>query len=457
MSVAQQRVSAATSWVLPQAVSPRVSWRATAALLVVACCVRLATALVVNHPELRHGQFTFRDDESEYHEIASTLVTHGVYALTPESPPSARRSPGSILGLAAAYWTFGPSPVVALGYVLLCSLLLVLSVGALARATTADPMVAPTAMAIVTFLPTAAFTAGGIWSEPTALATTMLAVLLLVRAEQRRGALPWALVGIATAAAFLTRTSIVFLVPFLVLRALLTRDVRRVAALGLAFALPLCAWGIRNQVALGRFMVGYGLTGQGMWENNNPVSAGVALPVADSPADLQAAARRGDLRGSWVPTPYIPGSAAVTSDHPDELEADRRFGALAAAFVRERPDAYLRLLGFKLRRLLVAEPIAAPLIDDSANARRAKWAVTFVERWFFFIFGSLGLIALYRSHDRWRHHHAAFAFAGVPVLFLGVVNARFFLPVAIALTVPAALGLVRIWRAVRLTMSEMRS
>jgi len=432
-----------------ESIARAVSWRGVAGILLVASCVRLVAALVVNHPELRRGEFAFRDDETEYHDIAAALVTSGRFSLTPDGPPTARRSPGMSLGLAAVYHALGPSPLVALAFVLLCSLVLLAAVGALARATTNDPAVAMVAMAIVALLPTAVFTGGGIWSEPAALASTVLAVYLLVRAEQQREAWRWALVGAAAAAAFLTRTSVVFLLPFLLLRAALTRDVRCVAAFGLTLALPLCAWGVRNQIVLGRFMVGYSLAGQGMWENNNPVSAGVALPTAASVGggDLQEAARRGVLRGSWVPAAYLPGSEEAMRDDLSELEADRRFGELAAAFVRQQPLAYIRLLGFKVRRLLTAEPIAAPFIDDTPTVRRVKRALTLVERWFVLVFGGLGLAALYRSRNRWRHHHAVFALAGVPVVLLGLVNARFFLPIAIGLAVPAAVGLLSLRRA----------
>jgi 4-amino-4-deoxy-L-arabinose transferase-like glycosyltransferase len=336
---------------------------------------------------------------------------------------------------------------------MLCSVALVACVGALARATTGDPRVTATAMAITALMPTAVFAGAGIWSEPTALFATVLAVVLLVRAEQGGGAARWAGVGAAAAVAFLTRTSVVFLLPFLLLCALRTRDARVVVALCIALAAPIAVWGMRNQVALGRFLVGYGMAGQGMWENNNPVSAGIAAPASGGPdaAEVAEAARRGELRGSWVPRAYLPGTAEALRDAPDTLEADRRLGALASAFVREHPGAYLRLLGFKLRRLLSAEPIAAPFIDEGPRARVAKRVLTFVERWAMLVLGVLGLVALHRAGDRWRHHHLVFALAGVPVVLLGLVNARFFLPIAVALAVPAAVALVGRGRADRRT------
>ncbi len=282
-----------------------------ATIVGVALLLRLAALIFFSHPEVLEGEFVFQHDELEYHQIASSLAESGEYSLEPGGPATIRRSPGLVLPIALLYGLFRPSPVMATGYVMLCSLLLVPILAAIGWQTCkSQPVVLGSAL-IGASLPSLIFTSTGIWSEPQAILLTMLALLLLLQVNADSALGLWALLGFFLSLSYLTRTAALFLIVLVFLKILSDGNnrKRRVGLLLMILALvaPILSWGMWNTVKVGRFFVSEGTASKTLWESNNPVTAGLVLPAMkeNNGVDLETEAMSGAYEGSWVPQEYI--------------------------------------------------------------------------------------------------------------------------------------------------------
>jgi hypothetical protein len=220
-----------------------------------------------------------------------------------------------------------------------------------------------------------------------------------------------------------------------------------------ALLLPIGAWGLRNWLTFGEFITGATVAGEALYGSNNPVTAGTSLPArqvrrnAGTDFDLYAEAREGRYLGSWVPMDYIPGWD-VPADAP-ELDQYHRQMAATRAFVRNEPWAWLRLLAYKLERLLTVEPYAPSITHDVGTRRIAHRIVTVAEHWFVLGWGIAGMVLLFRSRSPGRYWYASFLAAGLASVLVTYPNPRFLLPFTSILIVPAALALTRSYDAWR--------
>jgi hypothetical protein len=241
------------------------------------------------------------------------------------------------------------------------------------------------------------------------------------------------------ALAYLTRPSAVFLFPFLFVGAWHAGRLRLVAVLALALGLPIAAWGVRNQLVFGEFLTGTTVAGEALWGSNNPVTAGLSLPALETRDgfDLRAEAREGRYLGSWVPMTYIPGWTAMAPEGTSELEIYHQQVAATRAFVRSEPGAWLRLLGYKLRRFATADSYAPSVIHDTGLRRLLHRIVAVAEHWSILLLGFAGLFALARTDRRAAGWYAAFLVAGLAIVLVTYPNPRFLLPFT-AVLVPLA-------------------
>jgi 4-amino-4-deoxy-L-arabinose transferase-like glycosyltransferase len=421
-------------------------------LIGLAVVLRLLAVASVGHRELLRGQFELKNDESTYHLPAVALLTEGCYCWAPGGHPTAYRPPGIVLPLAALYMLITPAPAVALGYVLLCSIAVVLVVRRLAIATLQAERVADVATLIAACLPTLLWTSSGIWSDLPALLFTLLTLWALLRA--REGSWKWIVIGACAALSYLNRPSVVFLLPVLFGAAFVadrSRRWRNVALLAITLGLPIGAWGLRNRVVLGSFFTGATVAGSTLWESNNPLTAGLSLPAKqfNDGVDLWIEARAGRYLGSWVPAEYVPGSETVDVRSLSEMEAYQRYVDLTTSFVRQHPSAVGRLVAFKLWRLFSAEPVAASISGDLGMVASVKRASTVAERWFVLVFATIGMWRLYRTRAASRHYYLLFAAASLASVLVAYVNARLLLPFTGVLLVPAAVGVVQVWERLR--------
>lgn len=423
-------------------------------IVLLAISLRLLAISVIGHPEILQGKFVLKNDESSYHLPAVALATTGQYSRAPGGAPTAYRPPGIIVPLAILYWLITPSPYVALGYVLVCSLAIIFAARALAWATVQDRRVADLSTLVAACLPTLLWTSSGIWSDAPALLFTLLTLFFLIEPFRAHRLLKWLLVGGCASLAYLNRPSAVFLLPFLAGAVALSdvglRRARNVLVFALALAIPIGVWGARNWRTFGKFFTGATVAGHTLWESNNPVTAGLVLPAVRSVNgfNLDEEARTGQFLGSWVPAQYIPGTATVAVRKLPEMAAYSAYVHLTAIFLWRNPLAAVRLLGFKLVRIFTADPVAPSISGDVGATRLLKRSVTFLERWFFIIFGTMGMLQLYRTRSSTRHAYTAFAAAGLLTVLVGYVNARLLLPVTGVLIVPASMGVSLLWERV---------
>ena len=418
--------------------------------LALAFISRLIFLVGVAHPEARAGIIELQPDtdEADYHRLALHLAERGLYSLSPEGPPTAIRPPGTVLPIAGLYRLFGPHPILGIVYVFVCSLGIVVVVGALASELAASPAVVQTATLIAALTPTLVFTAAGIWSDTPGLLFTLLSLLLLLRARRRDR--PWQLVAPAAAClglAYLNRPSVGLLIALLTVILAVESWPRRAfstpALFALVAALPIVAWGLRNQSSLGSFYIGNTQSTVTLWQANNPVTAGLRLPAQryGKGFDLYEEAAAGSYLGSWIPLHYIVGSNPWTDRALPELEAEAWLRDQAKSFIRQHPAAFVRLLAYKALRVLTAEPTAPSVLAEGTNRRRLKRLVTLAERWFFLLLGSLGTMILWRRRRPQALYLLIYIAAGLAVVFVAYPNARILLPVSATLIVPAALGL----------------
>jgi hypothetical protein len=420
-------------------------------LVFLALILRLAFVLFVVHPELRHGDFSFMGDESGYHRIAATLATERLYRFSPEDPPTAHRSPGAVLPLAMLYALWHPAPVLGVIWSVIAGILVVPILGILAKSTTDNRRVAFLAMLFGAVMPTLCYTSAYIGSDAPATTLYLLALSLLA-AKGVKSPAGWALAGAVLAFCYLTRTSpMIFLVFLYALGILLlgkpTQRRGLSAALCLAcFCGPVAGWGIRNHHAMGEFFTGSTVGGRTLWEANNPVTAGRALPAMQfyNGADLYQEARAGDFLGSWVPETFIPATNPDFQLGRGEMEMYHAYVQLALNFARKHPGDILRLAGYKLRRIFTAEPYAQSVSLEKGAAYQAKKALTFLERWFVLLLGVPGLFLLTHWRSPSWPHYAAFVLAGGFHVGVMYVNARFLLPITVVLIVPAAFSMNRL-------------
>ncbi len=435
--------------------APAWRWRALLLTLVLALALRVAGLLIVGHPEIRRGAIGFGADEPSFHNIAVALAVTGRYDRQPGGAATAFRPPAAILPLAALYYLFGSTPYAAFAYVMLCGLGVVVVVYALAEATFHQRRVAVTAAVVAAVAPTQIFTSSLIWSEPQAVCLTLLLLYLLIQTPRSgQTAYRWLAIGLCAALAYLTRPSAVFVFPFVVGAAVLCgggrqRLVNLVCVLSM-LALPIGLWGLRNRLALGEFITGATVAGEALYGSNNPVTADTSLPAMRTwgPFDLYQEARDGRYRGSWVPMRDIPGWD-LPADAP-ELTVYHRQMESTFAFIRSEPRAWIRLLGYKLVRLVTVEPYAPSVTNDVGTRRVAHRIVTVIEHWFIVGWGAVGTWQLFRARHRARYWYAAFLAAGLVNVLVTYANPRFLLPLTSILIVPAAFALTRAYDAANL-------
>lgn len=422
-----------------------------------AIVVRVLALLLVAHPEISQGDFRFTHDEKQYHAIGATLAEHGRYAVSAAGPPSALRPPGIVLPIAGLYRVLRPEPLIAIGYVILCSVLLILVLGALAEITHGGATVVTLAMVVAAVLPTFVFTSSGIWSDPPAVLFMMAALYFTLRpANVRQADVLWPLAALALSLTYLNRPSgalvVALILPVLGLKSLFSRRFARLSFMVLCAAGPVFAWGLRNQSALGSFFIGNTMSGYAFFTGTNAVTAGVQKPVISehNGYDLQAEAARGEYLGSAVIPPYVTTEALPAAVEADELARNAWYNERVSRFVRENPAAYLRLLGHRFIRLLTAEPMAPSVLGEDPRLHRAKYWLTRLERWFVLAFGASGIAWLYRRRHPHRHMYLLFLVGNLAIFGVAWVNARTFMPTAAVLIVPAAIAmdaLARRWQS----------
>ncbi len=419
-------------------------------ILVTALAVRVAFFVAVSHPEARSGAFELKadSDEADYHRLASNLAESGQYKLRPQGPPTALRPPGTVVPIAALYRIFGPRPILGVLYVGICSLAVVLLAGALAAESDGSPAVERLAMLLAATTPTLVYAASGIWSDTPTLLFAFASLLLLLRARDRktdRGLLM--LSALSLGAAYLNRPSAAFIVALVAALLLIEARPRKNFLAPIMFtvvaALPVVGWGLWNSATMGHFYIGNSQSTVALWQANNPVTAGLRPPAMRyaKGVDLHLEAEAGRYRGSWIPLRYI-STSDPWSDHTlPELEAEAWLRDQALGFALSHPWSFLKLLGYKALRILSAEPTAPSVLAESPARRRLKRLMTFAERWFFLVLGSLGMVLLWRRRQSHALCYLLYCAAGLVVVFIAYPNARILLPVTATLIVPAAIAI----------------
>lgn len=275
-------------------------------------------------------------DGVEYEAIASNLVRHQEYSVSPGRPTSFR-APGFPVALASVYALFGNGNYLA-AHLFFCMVgaALCLATYLVARETIGG-WAAMLAAAFVAVYPNLMYYAIHFASEPLFTLLLTFAIWGVLRAVRTRRAGTYFVSGVVLGLAALVRPVAFYFAPFFAVAILWTERRRLRPALGAVVLVtagvvaPVAPWTIRNYVVHDRPLLLASNGGSTFWGANNQV-------VLDDPA----------LRGAWVSTERLGPDKAVVRRLPNEVDRDRAEWELGKAFLRSHWREIPRLVWYKL-------------------------------------------------------------------------------------------------------------
>jgi 4-amino-4-deoxy-L-arabinose transferase-like glycosyltransferase len=313
-------------------------------------------------------------DAQEFEAVARDLVEHGTYGLQTLRPP------GYPTLIAAVYRVFGEN---LLPLRLVEALLAAIAVGLIGKlgARLFGERAGMIAMALAALHPMLSFMPATGYSESTSALLYVLVVWFGFSALERGGTWRWALAGVLLGVSTLVRPNAIMLMPGLGLGfALLLHRRRRgwlvpIVVTGLAFALTLAPWMIRNHNVHHRwFFISTG-GGRQLWLGNNINSTCITTedPIMD--AETKAALAR--LEGFFDQDRYLYGEAM--------------------RFIREHPGRAAQLYLVKLGNIFALFPETLTRTYVNAASRVTQGIASVV----IFLGTLLGLRFLRREPSLW--------------------------------------------------------
>ena len=193
---------------------------------------------------------------------------------------------------------------------------------------------------------------------------------------------------------------------------------RSAAALGLAAALVVLPWSLRNMVVLGRPLPTPTNGGVTFWNGNNPFTTGSGHDVyADRLAAFRGVPRDPALPAVYEhpePYPFPPEIESLVATMP-ELALDHAFYRAGLDYIRQQPLDWLRLEGRKLLSFWLFRPNlgANPLYQD-------QWTAVYRVQYILLLVLVIPGVAL--AARRWRRYALLWALFGYYTLVHLVFN-----------------------------------
>ncbi len=367
---------------------PRWAW---GAVLAVALGARLGLALAVPREIVW-------PDGREFEAIARSLLEHHTYGLQTLRPP------GYPTFIAAVYGVFGPDLLALRLVEAFAGTLSVALIGAIG-VFLFGPAAGLVAAALAAIHPVLAFLPSTQFSENILVFVSTLAFGAVFSAWRRGGLARWALAGALFGFSVLVRPNTALLLPGLGLGfALAMHRERRpwlapALACGLAMALTLAPWVVRNHRVHHRWYFVSTGGGRQFWFGNNPAASGVTTSL--TPPDSAMRTEMGLL--------------------PDDAARERYLYRRGMAFIREHPGHAFRLYLVKLGNLFALFPETysrtAFLTPRSKVAQAAASLVVFLG-------ALLALRRLRRTPALWPMVGAIASFALTNAVFFTVMRYR---------------------------------
>ena len=276
-------------------------------------------------------------DSRIYVAIVQSLLTHGSYSLNGQ--PTAIAAPLYVFFLAGLYWLFHDPAAIRLAQAILgaASCVVLYAIGR----RVANSATGAVAAVLLGVHPLVAYLAGLQLTENVFLFLLLLILLQALRVAERPTLLAATGLGGLFGLATLTRAMFLGFLPFLLVWAISLWGWRNplgyrvFAVAGLSAVLVILPWTVRNYVAMGTLVPIQSNSGAVFWAGNNPYSDGqLVWPTPVTWADGNP------------PNNYTYGWFGVGPG-----EENRRYVKAALSWIRQHPDAYLRLLTYKLARL----------------------------------------------------------------------------------------------------------
>jgi hypothetical protein len=326
-----------------------------------------------------------RTDDADFENIGSTLASTGRYALTPESPPTAMRSPLLPVLLAGVYEVAGHRPAVAQVVLLLLSALLV-PLTLLLGQDIGGRRVGVLAGFLVALDPFAWVFAGVFFSETLFTFLFVLATLLLLRATRRPTSTRVTTLGIVLGLCALARPNGLMVALAGVTLLALASQVRaidrltRAAWVLVVIAAVMLPWVVRNMLVFGKFIPTSSDTGR------------VLLGVYN-----ETCLEHGCI--DWAETEWLPELSAYNWAEMSEMERNDLQTELALSFIRIHGIKFLNNLPGKLGWFWTHDTYLRP-VTHRATPPRGLGAYQRAYYWILFPMGMLGLATLYLTSYR---------------------------------------------------------
>lgn len=291
---------------------------------------------------------TLPPDTDGYRTIAENLLSGAGFSWEPPTP-TAYRPPGYPLFLAGAFKLFG-SRWAPLYLQCLLGALIVFPVARLARILIGD-LFALASCIIVAVDPFQIAVCGQFMTEALFGLLVALSLALFMRALRARLPGRYALAGLVAGLAALTRPEYLLFFPVALLAAWLVGRRRRkflcILLLAVGLALPVLAWGARNQKALGSWVF---TTTHGGYTHLLPYNEVFYHEVVagDSP--------------TWRPESLTVWQVSLAAEtvNLSEIQRDRFYYRKAGHFIRKNPVRAMHVAAFEAHRFWTAFPHNAP-------------------------------------------------------------------------------------------------
>lgn len=297
---------------------------------------------------------------------------------------------------------------------------------------TAGPVAGLLGAAFYGLSPFTAWASIAMMTEAVFVPLVALSIAVTLRAWHSGRLRDWAFVGVSTGLACLTRSTLLYFLPVvllgLVLRERSVRAMLRPAAVLLVvFAATIAPWTIRNYLVHERCLLLDTKAGTALWQYNNPRMK----------AELGIGAAAGE-----PPEPITP--LATARNGGNEVDQDREYARKVRRYALAEPGHFLSVIGF--RAILAVSPL------PTTNFRPLNVAVGLAFKGTLLLFAIGGWLALRRN---WRAHYPLLA---LPIYWwamqaLSGPGHRYRLPVDFAYGVLAAVGGLTLWAWHRRRMS----
>ncbi|MGA9347872.1 MAG: glycosyltransferase family 39 protein [Anaerolineae bacterium] len=359
-------------------------------VFLVAASLRLGIALIQKDNYWHVGDI-------DYFRIAANLIQSGEYALTP-GRPTLYRGPTYPMFLALLQAVFGKNTSAFIVSNVFVNTLVV-TISYFLATHIFDRRTGITAAALVAFYPYLIWQSGHIIENGLLSLLLLSFVLAILKAEQTK-ALYWAVLGgLIGGLAILTKSVVIFFIPFVVVWWILSSRPKNkswllhLVLLLLVLGLVVLPWAMRNAFVSGSLAITESNAGMNLWKGNNPLTFTIYPQYSlDSLGPYQAAIVPVTIstereRNDW----YFGQAVRYILDHPLDF---------LKGFVRKSLLLYDWELVPRSGEYAVVDPVTGVIVSPGHPRSLAERMLYTIPYLFVFVFALIGLPRAWHMHTK---------------------------------------------------------